>query len=136
MFSIILVLAFISIKHKSTRLTDDSMIQILAINLVIVAVTQLSVRFGSCGFNPALACGYISFAVSQYAYPNVPDLLIYKNFRANAESVNHYLWVYMVAPMVGGFVAGVLHLVHSKCANVKGKDNDVNVSVDADHLIE
>ena len=70
--SIILVLAFISIKHKSTQLTDNGLVQILAINSVLFAVALMSVKYGGGGcFNPALACGYISFAVSQYAYPNI-----------------------------------------------------------------
>ena len=95
----------------------------------------MSVKYGSCGFNPALACGYISFAVSQYAYPNIPAdvtwLDIY-GFESSAVQVNHYLWAYMVAPIVGGFVAGILHLVHSKCASVKGRDNNTP----GDNLIE
>lgn len=135
MFTIILVFSFISIKHKSTQLTDNAMLQILAFNVVLAAVSELSVKYGSCGFNPALATGYISFAVSQYAYPNIISdvswLDIY-GFESSAVQVNHYLWAYMLAPIVGGAVAGVLHLVHAKVSSVKGKDNNVS----SDNLIE
>ena len=57
-------LASISIKHKSTRLSHNPLVQILAIMFTLGAATLLSAKFGMCGWNPALACGYISFAVS------------------------------------------------------------------------
>ena len=127
MSSIILILAFISIKHKDTQLTDNGLIQILAIWIVLSAVTALNSKYGACGWNPALACGYISFAVSQHNYPNTMDDSTYKRihgFEQSDKEVNHYLWVYMVAPFVGAVIAGILHLIHSKCSNVKGRDND------------
>ena len=46
MASIILVLCFISIKHKSTRLTDDALIQILTIYLVFTAVSGMTSKYG------------------------------------------------------------------------------------------
>lgn len=115
MCSIILVLAFISIKHKSTQLTDNGLVQILAINSVLLAVSVMSLQYGEFGFNPALACGYVSFAVSQYAYPNIvsnEDFNDTYGFDPSAKQVNHYLWVYMIAPFVGGAIAGILHLIH------------------------
>ena len=136
--SIILVLTFISIKHKNTQLTDNSLIQIIAIQVVFAAINSLNSKFGNAGYNPALSCGYISFAVSQYAYPNISTDAAFKykyGFDPSATQVNHYLWVYMIAPFVGGIVAGILHLIHSKCANVKGKDNDVSVT-DGEALLE
>ena len=136
MASIVLVLSFISIKHKSTRLTDDGLLQILTIYAVLTAVASMCSPFGQAGFNPALACGYISFAVSQYAYPNYPNSYTdeqfndYYGFDPSAKQVNHYLWVYMIAPLAGGAIAGILHLIHQKCANGKGKDGDADISVD------
>ena len=118
MGSIILVLAFISIKHKSTQLTDNGLVQILAFNIALLAVSEMSLQYASFGFNPALACGYVSFAVSQYAYPNYPNNRTdesfnkYYGFDPSAKQVNHYLWVYMIAPIVGGAIAGILHLIH------------------------
>ena len=103
--------------------------------LVLGAVTALASPYGNAGWNPALACGYISFAVSQYNYPNIPTDESWEStygFGPSATQVNHYLWVYMIAPFVGGAIAGILHLIHSKCASVKGKDNDVST----DGLIE
>ena len=100
-----------------------------------MAVISLSADFGGCGWNPALACGYISFAVSQYNYPNISPDAVYEQeygFGPSATQINHYLWVYMIAPIVGGFIAGILHLIHNKCASTKGKDNDVST----DGLIE
>ena len=84
-------------------------------------------KYGNCGWNPALACGYISFAVSQYNYPNINDdewWVKIRGFEPSATQVNHYLWAYILAPFAGAIIAGILHLIHSKCANVKGRDND------------
>ena len=127
--SFLLVLFFISVKHKSTQLTDDSLIQILAISTIFLGVAVLNVEFGGAGFNPALACGYISLAVSQYAYPNILPDSEYKlkyGFDPSAIQINHYLWVFMIAPFVGGFAAGIVHLIHQKCSNKQGSDNDEN----------
>ena len=33
--------------------------------------------------------------------------------------LNHYLWAYIMAPMVGGFVGGVLFHIHAKCTEKK-----------------
>lgn len=119
MTSIVLIFTFISIKHRKTQLTDNGQIQLLGINLVYLAAASLSANFGGCGWNPALACGYISLAVSQFAYPNILPDAQYKElygFDPPATRVNHYLWVYMTAPFVGAVIAGLLHMVHAKCS--------------------
>ena len=78
MCSIILVFSFISIKHEKTQLTDNGLLHVIAIHLVLVAIIFVSANFGGVGWNPALACGYISFAVSQFAYPNILSDADYK----------------------------------------------------------
>ena len=133
--SIILILAFISIKHKTTQLTDNGLVQILAYNSILLAVSLMSLQYGGggFGFNPAIATGYVSFAVSQYAYPNIDTDSDYKDiygFDPSAKTVNHYLWVYILAPLVGGAIAGILHLIHQKCVKSHGKDNDSSISVE------
>ena len=129
MSTIILVFTFVSIKHEKTQLTDNGLIQIIGINLLYIAITALSSQFGGCGWNPALACGYISFAVSQYNYPNREPDAVYNQqygFDPTDTVINHYLWVYMTAPFVGAVVAGILHIIHSKCAASKGDKEDVS----------
>ena len=40
--SIVLVFAFVSIKHNSTQLTDNGLLQIIAISYLLYAVTELA----------------------------------------------------------------------------------------------
>ena len=98
---------------------------------MLFGLVLLSNEFGGCGWNPALATAYISFAVSQYAYPNIMYDAEYNQFYGFGPSntqVNHYLWVYLTAPFAGGLVAGILHLIHNKCASTKDKDNNVSTA--------
>ena len=83
--------------------------------MLLGAMSEMAEKYGECGWNPALACGYISFAVSQYNYPNIKSVDEYVDqygFEPTATSVNHYLWAYMVAPFIGAVIAGILHLIH------------------------
>ena len=105
--SLFLTLAFASIKRKETQLTENDLLKAFAIFLVIGTVSTLNLQFGSAGFNPALATSYIIFEVSQNKWPNRADAS-----EINNENLNHYLWAYMIGPMVGGILGGMAHLVH------------------------
>lgn len=113
--SIILVLCFASIKSKETAISDNKLFGALAIYTIIESIASINMLFGSAGFNPALASGYIFFETTQYNYPNT----VY-----DSSQLNHYWWAYALGPMAGGFVGGILFLMHSKCANTKGGSDD------------
>lgn len=113
--SIILVLCFASIKSKETALSDNKLFGALAIYTIIESIASINTLFGSAGFNPALASGYIFFETTQFNYPNT----VY-----TSGQLNHYWWAYALGPMAGGFVGGILFLIHSKCANSKGGSDE------------
>ena len=113
--SMLLVLAFTSIKAEVTRLSDNRLFQAFSVYTTLIAVTSLNVRFGDAGINPALSAFYIMFEVSQYQYPNTE----YESFQ-----LNHYLWAYFVGSLAGGAVGGLLHWIHKKCIGSKGAAGD------------
>lgn len=123
MASIVLVFGYISIKSPKTRLHDDKLVGAFLIAYLVTLIESLSFKFGRLGANPAIATAYILFTESQKNFPN---------FATNAidnSMINHYLWVYTIAPMAGGFIGGVLHLIHSKCSKKDGKSDGHHVNL-------
>ena len=55
------------------------------------------------------------FEVAEADYPNPVT---------PADKLNHYLWAYMIGPMAGGAIGGLLSIIHAKCAAKKGSDNN------------
>ena len=108
--SIILVLCFASIKSKETALSENKLFGALSIYTIIESIAAINYLFGSAGFNPALASGYIFFETTQYNYPNT----VY-----DSSQLNHYWWAYALGPLAGGFVGGILFLIHAKCAGTQ-----------------
>mmetsp|Transcript_22472 Transcript_22472/g.27707 ORF Transcript_22472/g.27707 Transcript_22472/m.27707 type:complete len:151 (-) Transcript_22472:124-576(-) len=116
--STILSLGFCAIKHEKTRVTEDGLLNAaLIVGYSIATTAVLNLNFGDAGFNPALSSAYILFETTQFDTPND---------KYPANQLNHYLWVYILVSMVGGALGGVLHWIHSSCANSKrgSGDND------------
>ena len=42
----------------------------------------------------------------------------------------------MTAPFIGGAIAGILHIIHSKCAAAKGDKEDVSFADEKDALVD
>ena len=57
-------------------------------------------NFGYLGFNPLLTVMVVIFKVSQTD--------------GTASPYAHYLWVYILVPVVAAGAAGILHLMHVK----------------------
>ena len=70
------------------------------------------------GTNPALASGYIFFETTQFNFPNA---------EIPSDKLNHYMWVYILAPLAGGSFGGLLSLIHARCEGAKGRDTEVEV---------
>ena len=83
-------------------------------------------EFGPAGINPPLACGYIMFETSQYDFPNTP----YKSYE-----LNHYVWAYLLCPMLGGVLGGILHILHAKCVEKKGTVDSNEATDDAKNAL-
>ena len=62
--------------------------------------------FGTLGFNPLITTMIVIFKVSQTD--------------GTASPYAHYLWVYILVPMVAAFLGGIIHLIHVKVANKSG----------------
>jgi len=56
MSGMILSLAVSSIKVKSTQVTDNHAVQAIAIFMILIGVNNMNDKFGTLGYNPALAC--------------------------------------------------------------------------------
>ena len=56
MSGMILSLAVSSIKVKSTQVTDNHAVQAIAIFMILIGVNNMNAKFGTLGYNPALAC--------------------------------------------------------------------------------
>ena len=56
MSGLILSLAYASIKMRSTQITDNHAVQAIAVFVILIGVMQMNRRFGTLGYNPALAC--------------------------------------------------------------------------------
>lgn len=113
--SMILSLGYTSIKSLHTRLCDDNLVNCTLIFLFLSTCYSLDALFGSAGLNTALTTAYIIFEVSQYKTPNTVT---------EGYILDHYLWAYIFATCLGGALGGLLHMVHTKCSETKGRDND------------
>jgi len=115
MVSMILTLSYTTIKSKTTKVHDDVLLNSAFVAILLSAVATLMARFGGyAALNPAIASAYIFFETTQYDTPN-DQIAGYK--------LNHYLWAYFIGSMAGGAIGGFLHMVHSRCAEAKGRDN-------------
>lgn len=117
MASTILTLSYTTIKSKTTKLHDDVLLNAAFVTTLLTAVASLMTRFGGyAALNPAIASAYIFFETTQYDTPNDDKIAGYK--------LNHYLWAYFIGSMAGGALGGFLHMIHSRCSDTKGRDNN------------
>ena len=110
--SIVLTLAYNTIRDKATTLTENELLKIYAIWIIQGGCAAACVLFGIAGINPPIACAYIMFETSQFDLPNN----VYSN-----DELNHYVWAYLLAPIFGGLIGGFLHIVHKKCLEKGGQ---------------
>ena len=116
--SMLLVLAFASIKSKDIAISENKLFQVGAIWIMLQAVVDLNSRFGTIGINPAMASMYIFFETTQYNAPNV---------EIPAHELNHYLWAYFIGPLVGAVLGGFLFWIHRQTADGNVQDIKINL---------
>ena len=109
--SMLLVLAYNSIKLKGTQITDDRLAQALGIVWVIKGLAACNALFGAAGINPAIAIWYMIFEATQYQNPNT---------KYDYGELNHYVWAYLFGPLVGAILGGILTIIHEACAKSGG----------------
>ena len=112
----ILTLVFATIKSKHTKVHDDVVLNAVFIQALYTAIELLMVRFaGFWALNPAMASAYIFFETLEFNSPNV-DIA--------SSDLNRYLWAFWVGPLFGAIVGGILHMIHTRCSSVQGRDNE------------
>ena len=94
-------------KKEETSTTKETILKILIIVNAFTGCSLGLTKFGWMGFNPATSTMMAIFIASQVD--------------GAASPYTHYLWVYIIAPIMAAFLAGVLHLIHVK-ATTKGGD--------------
>ena len=109
--SMLLVLAYNSIKLKGTQITDDRLVQALGIVWVIKGLASCNALFGAPGINPAIAVWYMMFEATQYQNPNT---------ELEYGELNHYVWAYLFGPICGAILGGILTIIHEACAKSGG----------------
>ena len=114
--SMILTLTYTTIKSKTTKFHDDVLLNAAFVTTLLGAMSALMSKFGGyAALNPAIASAYIFFETTQYDTPN-QQIAGYK--------LNHYLWAYFIGSMAGGAIGGFLHMIHARCSDTKGRDNN------------
>ena len=86
-------------------MTKETILKILIISYAYEGAYTGLAKYGVTGFNPVLSVMMAIFKVSQTD--------------GSASPYAHYLWVYIIAPTISAFLAGILHLIHVK-ASTKG----------------
>ena len=121
--SIILVFSFAVLKNKNTTPTDNKILQAIGILLVITCISAMNAKFNIYVINPAIASAYTLFEVTQYSFPNTEII---------SSDLNHYVWAYILAPLVGGLIGGLLFLMHNKYSSEDKDANKTDTSLDMD----
>ena len=100
---IILTAVFVSVilmvKGMRTSPSADGMAGALVIVLTLLACIKTGGKLGGC-FNPA-----VGLTVGTFSLYHLED--------ANGE-LSHYIYAFMLGPLIGGAIAGLFSLIHSK----------------------
>ena len=95
-------------KKEETSTTKETILKIYIVVQAFTGTTLGLTKFGYLGFNPAIASMMAIFIASQVTGAAAPW--------------THYLWVYIIAPIISAFLAGLLHLIHVKATGKAGGD--------------
>ena len=113
----ILTFTFCAVKHSDTALSDNKLLQIVAFVTVYVGCLDMNKLWGMASMNPATTSAYWIFIKTQYKDPNYTEW--------NSTVNNHYLWAYLLGPLVGAVFGGLLHNIHKKCVQKNGKGDGI-----------
>ena len=87
-------------KNEQTANTDNNVVKMFVCYFGFTSSMGALRNFGFLGFNPLLTVMVVIFKVSQTD--------------GTASPWAHYLWVYILVPIVAAGAAGILHLMHVK----------------------
>ena len=95
----VFVSVILMVKDMRTSPTADGMAGALAIVLTLLACIKTGGKLGGC-FNPA-----VSVAVGTFSLTHVEDV---------NGALAHYIYAFILGPLLGGAAAGAFSLLHSK----------------------
>ena len=107
-FSTVYFFIYLAMKKKETSHTEDELVKMIVCALAFYGTYMSLALFGPMGFNPIIATVNVIFVVSQTD--------------GQASDYAHYLWAYMIGPLVAAFLGAILHLLHFKVSNKQGGD--------------
>ena len=106
LFSTFYFFMFHLMKKEETSTTKETILKIFIVVQAFTGTTLGLTKFGYLGFNPAIA--------------TMMAILIASQVEGAASPWTHYLWVYIIAPIISAFLAGLLHLIHVKATSKAG----------------
>ena len=95
----IFVSVILMIKGRDTAPTDDGIAGAFGVVTTLLGMIKCGMRLGAC-FNPAVG---MSLILNQYLW-----------LENTNEYLTHYAYCYLLGPAIGGFAAGLFHLIHSR----------------------
>lgn len=111
--SFLMCFTFAALKNTKTAVSENSVVNILLVYIVYTTTVQISSLFGVVGSNPALAIAQVILETSQFG--SFPDNMVQNSPKQlSSDHYTHYLWIYIVMPICGGLLAGLVSLIHEK----------------------
>ena len=103
------------VKGLRTAPTGDGVAGALAVALTLLACIRTGGKLGVC-FNPA-----VGLSVTTFSQMNLED---------DNGSLGHYMYAFIIGPLLGGAIAGTFSLSHSKNfeESVESEQEDVKAN--------
>ena len=80
----------------------------LLVSLCLLSVIALSTNQGGAAYNPAVAVAQLTVSLRESA--DDADGALH-------DAQKHYMWIFILAPFLGGAIAGGAHILHeANCA--------------------
>jgi len=112
----VFVSVILMVKGMRTSPSADGMAGALAIVLTLLACIQTGGKLGGC-FNPA-----VGLSVGTFSLFHLEDV---------NGSLAHYMYAFILGPLLGGALAGGFSLIHSKKFDPKGQEAEGEQSQEA-----
>ena len=104
--SFIFINTILVVKNDATARTKDGMLGPATVALALLAGIASSEKQGGACFNPAVAIAQLTWSL-----PNTTG--------ADHYAPAHYLYVFTIAPLLGGLLAGLFNIWHAKNLQAK-----------------
>lgn len=100
----IFVSVILMVKGRNTAPTTDGIAGAIGVVATLMGMIKTGARLGAC-YNPAVGVGLI---LNQFLW-----------LENTNGYLTHYAYGYLAGPAIGGFLAGIFHLMHAKAFEPK-----------------